>query len=239
MFADGTYLELFCWIDTPREFYAWANKLPGLIDFALTSMPPSTAQSLHNGVMSRLKDDQNYEGLDVSYTLPEAGGRVKPDDVHVKWESSRPVSSKSAHRTDFPFFCHDITPRNVRVPFEDDRKTKHPCDAVSISNVQMLVPESEVSKFAELYGRILGTPPKIVDESGNCKKLDFEIGLPNRGYGQSSISLYSGESEVDQDWLRTCGTGICCLTLSLAGRQGHGEEALGTEGTASRIHLKW
>ena len=202
-------------------------------------MPPSTAQSLHNGVVSRLKDDQNGQELDISYTLPEAGGRVKPDGTQVRWESSRPVSSKSANRTDFPFFCHDITPRNVRVPFEDDTKTKHPCGAVSISSVQMLIPESEISKFAELYGRVLGVPPKIFDENGKYKRFEFEVGLPNRGYGHSSISLCPGVNEVEHDWLRTHGIGVRSLILSIAGRQGHGEEALGNEGTASKTSLKW
>ena len=122
VFADGTYLELFCWIGTPPEFHAWANRSPGLIDFALTSLPPSTAQSLHNDVVSRLRGSQSSKELGISYTPPEAGGRSRPDGVQVKWELSRPVFPMSVNRTDFPFFCHDVTPRTIRIPFDDNNK---------------------------------------------------------------------------------------------------------------------
>ena len=77
VFADGTYLELFCWIDTPREFYAWANKSPGLIDFALTSMPPKTAQSLHKDIVSRLGKEQSGDRPHIGYTPPQAGSRSR------------------------------------------------------------------------------------------------------------------------------------------------------------------
>ena len=239
VFADGTYLELFCWIDTPREFHAWANKSPGLIDFALTSLPPSTAQSLHHHIVSQLEENESSKELDISYTSPEAGGRFRSDGVQVKWETSRPVSAKSANRTDFPFFCHDVTPRNVRVPFEDQRETMHPCGAVGISTVEVLVPSSAADKLAELYGHILGVPPRILDEHGNHKRSDFEVRLPNQGFSPSTVSLRSESDDKDRNWLRDHGTGICALVLSIAGREGHGEEALGTEGTASTISLKW
>lgn len=239
VFADGTYLELFCWIDTPREFYAWANKSPGLIDFALSSLPPLTALSLHHHVLSQLGGNESSKELDISYTLPEAGSRLRWDDVQVKWESSRPVSAKSVNRTDFPFFCHDVTPRNIRVPFEDKRKTTHQCGAVGISGVEVLVPRSASDTFAELYGLILGVPPRDSDEHGNHKRSDFEVGLPNQGFSPSTVTLRLQSDERDLNWLRDHGTGICGLVISIAGREGHGEEVLGVEGNASTVSLKW
>lgn len=239
VFADGTYLELFCWIDTPREFFAWANKSPALIDFALSSLPPLTALSLHHHVLSQLEENESSKALDISYTLPEAGSRLRWDGVQVKWESSRPVSAKSVKRTDFPFFCHDVTPRNIRVPFEDERKTTHQCGAIGISGVEVLVPRSASDKFAELYGFILGAPPRNFDEHGNHKRSDFEVGSPNQGFGPSTVTIRSESDEKDLDWLRDRGTGICGLVLSIAGRQGHGEEVLGAEEIASTISLKW
>ena len=239
VFADGTYLELFCWIDRPREFHAWANKSPGLIDFALTSLPPSTAQSLHTDIMSRLRETQIGDESDLKYTLPVAGGRSNEDAVQVKWESSRPVSTKSVDRTDFPFFCHDVTPRNVRVPFDDSEKTSHPCGAVGISAIEVIVPKSRSATFIELYGQILGARPRISEKRGKAAELDFEIGLPVKGFGSSTISLCSEEEEMDQTWLRERGTGIHGLVLSVEGHEGHGEKALGTEGIPSTISLKW
>ena len=239
VFADGTYLELFCWMGTPREFSAWAEKSPGLIDFALTSMPPSTAQSLHNDMVSRLGTTQSGDDSDVKYTLPEAGGRSNRDGVQVKWEWSRAVSSGSVKRTDCPFFCHDVTPRSVRVPFDDEKKTTHPCGAVGISVVDVIVPKFRFDSLAELYGQILGATPRIIDMGGESKRVDFEIGLPVQRFGPAIVSLYSERDELDQEWLRDRGPGIRGLMLSVAGRKGHREERLGTERSASTISLKW
>ena len=239
VFADGTYLELFCWLDSPREFHAWANKSPGLIDFALTSLPPSTAQSLHMDIMSRLREKRIGDVSEVKYTLPAAGGRSNQDAVQVKWESSRPVSTESVDRTDFPFFCHDVTPRNVRVPFDDSEKTRHPCGAVGISAIEVIVPKSRSGIFTELYVQILGATPRISDKHAKGARLDFELGSPVQGFGLSTMSLCSEEEEIDQIWLRDRGAGIHSLVLSVEGHEGHGEKALGTEGIPSTISLKW
>lgn len=99
VFADRTYLELFCWISTPREYNAWANKAPGVLDFALASMPPSTANSLHNDIVSRLGEKQSSDKYGLNYTLPKSGSRSRRDGVQVKWESSRPVSTNFVDRT--------------------------------------------------------------------------------------------------------------------------------------------
>ena len=239
VFADGTYLELFCWLDRPREFHAWANKSPGLIDFALTSLPSSTAQSLHMDIMSRLRENSIGDELDLRYTLPVAGGRSNQDAVQVKWESSRPVSTKSVDRTDFPFFCHDVTPRNVRVPFDDSEKTYHSCGAVGISTIDVIVPKSKSGEFTKAYGQILGARPRINDKRNNAARLDFEVGLPVPGLSSSTISLGSEEEAMDQIWLRDRGAGIHGLVLTAEGHEGHGEKALGTEGIPSTISLKW
>lgn len=239
VFADGSFLGLSCWIDTPREFYAWANKSPGLIDFTLSSLPPLTALLLHHHVLSQLGENESIKEHDISYTLPEAGSRLRWDGVQVKWESSRPVSAKSVNRTDFPFFCHDVTPRNIRVPFQDTRKTTHQCGAVGISGVEVLVPRSASDKFAELFGLILGVTPTDFDEHGNHKRSDFKLGPLNQGFSPSTVTLRLESDEKDLNWLHDHGTGICALVLSIADREGHGEEVLDTEGIASTISLKW
>ena len=159
--------------------------------------------------------------------------------MEVKWQLSRPVSSKSANRTDYPFFCHDVTPRHVRVPFEDDQISTHPCGAIGISTVEVLVPRSASEEFAKQYGLILGVPPRTCDERDNCRRSDFELGLPNQGFAPSIVSLRSEQHEKDRDFLRDRGAGICGLVLSVAGRESHGKESLGKEGIASTVSLKW
>ena len=190
-------------------------------------------------IMSRLRKKQIGDESDLNYSLPVAGGRTNQDAVQVKWESSRPVSTKSVDRTDFPFFCHDVTPRNVRVPFDDSEKTSHPCGAVGISAIEVIVPKSKSGDFTEVYGQILGARPRINAKRNEAVRLDFEIGLPVQGFGSSTISLCSEEEEMDQVWLRDRGAGIHVLVLSVEGHEGHGEKALGTEGIPSTIFLKW
>lgn len=177
-------------------------------------MPPSTAQSLHNDIVSRLGKRQNGNESDVGFTSPEAGSRSNRDAVEVKGESSRPVSSKSVNRTDVPFFCHDLTPRSVRMPFDGKKKTAHPCGAIGISAVQVIVRKARLETVAELYGYILGAKPGLVDVGGECERSDFEIGLPIQGLGPALVSLRSERDEIDQDWLRDRGTGICGLLLT-------------------------
>lgn len=222
----------------PREFYAWAHKSPGLIDFALTLMPPTTAQSLHKDIVSRLGKEQIGDGSNIGYTPPEAGSRFRSDAVQVRWESSRPVSSQSPQCTEVPFFCHDVTPRNIRVPFDGKEETNHPCGAVGISSIEVIVPKPRFEEYATLYGQILGAYPEV-DQRGTAKRLTFQIGLPVKDLGPSSICLRSEQDAVDQDWLRDRGTGIRRVLLSVAGREGHGEESLGSESIASTISLKW
>ena len=161
------------------------------------------------------------------------------DGVEVKWQSSRPVSSKSASRTDYPFFCHDVTPRHVRVPFEDNQKTTHPCGAIGISTVEVLVPRSAYEVFAQQYELILGVPPRIYDERDDSRRSDFQLGLPNQGPAPSTVGLRSEQHEKDRNCLRDRGAGICGLVLSVVGRESHGEESLGAEKIASTIFLRW
>lgn len=201
-------------------------------------MPPTTAQSLHKDIVSRLGKEQSGDGSDIGYTPPEAGSRSRLDAVQVRWESSRPVSSKSPKCAGFPFFCHDVTPRDVRVPFDDKKKTTHQCGAVGISGVEVIVPKLRFDKYAALYGQILGASPGV-DEHGQAKRLEFQIGSPVQDFGPSKICLHSEQDDTDQDWLRDHGPGIRRLLLSVAGREGHGEEILGSERIASKISLKW
>lgn len=201
-------------------------------------MPPITAQSLHKDMVSRLAKEQNDDWSDLRYTPPEAGSRSRPDGLQVRWESSRPISPKSPQYTGFPFFCHDVTPRSIRVPFDDKKKTNHLCGAVGVSSIEIIVPQSRFEEYTTLYGQVLGASP-LVDEPGTAQKLNFQIGLPVQDFGPSSICLRSEQDEMDQDWLRDRGTGIRRLLLSVVGREGYGEEALGSESIASTILLKW
>lgn len=77
--------------------------------------------------------------------------------------------------------------------------------------------------------------------SGINKKQNFEfmIGSPLRDSRLSNIWIHREQNSTEFDWLRDRGTGIRGLKLFVEGRDGNDEQALGSEGIASTISLKW
>ena len=53
---------------------------------------------------------------DVRYDPEVPGGRTRPDGVEIKWELSTPAHwGEKMGASRLPFFCGDITPRELRV----------------------------------------------------------------------------------------------------------------------------
>ena len=250
VFKDGTYLELFNWIEPPREPNAWADSSPGLIDCALTTLHPSTAESVYEEVAARLQSLNVTPSLSVKYEQPEAGGRIRKDGVQVKWKLSRPIPaseassstdavSRSGHRKDLPFFTHDVTDRNVRIPFDDESKTTHPCGAVGISTVDISFPEAQYLEYVKLYKTLLGISAKPLNEPSNVNSHEFKVESPVPGSKPSRIVLHSIHHQAGTSEQKVPGIGICGLRLALENRQGHGAQALGSDGIASTLSLEW
>jgi Glyoxalase-like domain len=255
IFADGTYLELFNWFDKPpaedakdRPMRVWAKKQPGLIDFALSSLPTSTAEAHFDTCVARLQTGEGDGGLGVGYTAPEAGGRTRKDGVQVRWKVSRPEFAQAVNtpdeplfpngRIDAPFFCYDVTSRDVRVPFEDKEKTTHPCGATGVAAVEILVPKAQMDAYVKLYSSILGSSPKVVDEDDKENGVIFQVDLPVQRAGLSAIRLRSEQNERDVAWLMERGIGISGLTLALGEGQAGVKGRLGAEGIPSTISLQ-
>ena len=226
----------------------WGEKEPGLIDFALSSLPPATIESHFHARVVRLQTENGDGGLGVKYTLPKAGGRTRKDGLQVKWKVSRPEFARSTNtpdevlfpngRIDAPFFCYDVTSRDVRVPFEDEEETRHPCGAAGVAAIEILVPQAKIDAYVKLYSSILGSSPEALDERDRGKGLVFQIGIPVNKAGLSAIRIRSEQNADDVAWLKKRGIGIFNLVLSVAARQQNGEKRLGTEGIASRILLQ-
>jgi hypothetical protein len=255
VFADGTYLELFNWFDKPPDEDAkdqpmrvWAKKEPGLIAFALSSLPPSTIEGHFDARVARIEAVDGDGGLGVAYTPPKAGGRMRKDGVEVKWKVSNPEFHKSVNtpdetlfsngRLDAPFFCYDVTSRDVRVPFDDREKTSHPCGAVGVAAVEVLVPKAKMDAYVKLYSSILGSFPEALDEQDREKGFVFQIGLPVEKAGPSAIRVRSEQNEEDVAWLKERGIGICGLVLALGDGQECVKKRLGAEGIALTIWLQ-
>jgi hypothetical protein len=55
-----------------------------------------------------------------------------------------------------PFFCHDVTPRNVRVPL-DKARTAHPCGALGVRQFSIIVrDQAMLDETKTVYESIIG-----------------------------------------------------------------------------------
>ncbi|KAG9237076.1 hypothetical protein BJ875DRAFT_454838 [Amylocarpus encephaloides] len=101
------------------------------------------------------------KGSEVRYEKPVEGGRKRPDDVDVKWEVtflSLPDGA-SYQRGTLPFFCHDVTPRELRVPCAD-ANVVHPSGAQGVKSLTIYVTEDLVQELRKAYSAVTGVEEK-------------------------------------------------------------------------------
>lgn len=111
---DGVYLELVAFTrpiegypeGSPerraRASHRWASALPGVIDFA------------HLGLDAHVSDTINSRADAQLYLDAVAGGRTRPDGRQLRWRINAPARPMPPGA--LPFFCEDVTPRELRVP---------------------------------------------------------------------------------------------------------------------------
>lgn len=147
--SDGCYIELISFVpDAPSSIVSdhwWgpSSTFTGWKDWCLTNgLPPS----------------QNYENVKGSHGEPICGGRKRADGVELRWSVTFPKGIKGGQDTRgrIPFFCHDATPRSLRVPM-DDEKTQHPCGAVGVKELTVVVKDQGLmEQTRKEYEAILG-----------------------------------------------------------------------------------
>lgn len=118
----------------------------------------------------------------MRYEKPVQGGRKRDDGQDVKWKVTFPKLESDGdkfQRGELPFFCHDITPRSLRVPTEN---TKHPTSAYGIKSMSVFVPEERVSALVEAYKAILDTPNLANGEIEPSRGI-FEVQRMNKVEG--------------------------------------------------------
>ncbi|HET7729657.1 MAG TPA: VOC family protein [Usitatibacter sp.] len=144
-FEDGAYLELIAWPE-PGPAERWYNVLTahgeGFMDFAL--IPEDVPRAI---------DEARSRGLTMNG--PVDGSRVRPDGREIKWRTGRQTTF------DLPFFCGDVTPRELRVPGGDVRR--HANGALGVARIAVGVHDVEVSRAR--YRALLGTPDLAVGET--------------------------------------------------------------------------
>lgn len=146
LIADGCYIELISFINrdaAPSHWWGPDASFVGWKDWCLTNS--KTPES-------------NYEKIKESHGKPIHGGRKRADGVDVKWAVTFPSGDKGGQdvRGRIPFFCHDITPRSVRVPLNDEN-TAHACGALGVRQLTVIARDRNVlGETRRTYTSILG-----------------------------------------------------------------------------------
>lgn len=161
--ADGAYLELIAFTHAAswypsgsderrrREAHRWATKRPGWIDFAFLGNGSKTTR-ISDIINARGKAD----GSGTVYRSEVEGGRIRPDGVELKWLISSP-----AEESVLPFFCGDLTPRELRVPLQPPSNTVHPCTAAGVAHVHVLAEDRLIQHLSQQFTSVIGERPVL------------------------------------------------------------------------------
>ncbi|PVH71155.1 hypothetical protein DL98DRAFT_521222 [Cadophora sp. DSE1049] len=221
-FRDGSYVELIAFVnDDPenRECHRWGGKQFGIIDFAFTHRTGDAAV-LFSELQERLERvTWKEDATKVEYQPPVAGGRKRPDGKEVKWTVTTPVTTTGYQSGQLPFFCHDVTPRSVRVPVSDEAVT-HPSGAYGIKQLTIFVEESKIGTLSQAYAAITGVPNPFKDDSYgifNLKRLTEVEGTKN-----VQFSLQTPTQQWQVDSTKESG-GVFLGALTFGGRVASGD----------------
>lgn len=206
-------------------------------------------------------DEPGDGGLGVRFKDPLAGGRKRKDGQQVSWFVTKPRCDSEAPnvpkpidkffptgRIDTPFFCHDVTDRELRVPAADATITTHPCGARGILSVEVLVPEVKIDSYVRLYGAVTGAQPKV---HGGYRyrpttSVSFLLSTANPEEpsmktlrGRVGIEIRGPRDAEDDAWLAERGVGIREMRLFVpaSGHEDFDETPLDSEGMGSSLLL--
>lgn len=122
------------------------DKPYGIVDWALTSTDEKEPDV--KAINSRLENKKSP----ARYAEPIAGGRKRPDGVELQWKVTFPTG---VERGVVPFWCHDVTEREKRVPISPEA-TKHASGALGVAGVSVSVDDGRVGAVKSSVQAIVG-----------------------------------------------------------------------------------
>ena len=182
VFADGAYFEIIAYREVAPDNRWWrvlTTAGEGVVDFAV--LPENTE-----------KDFQAARGRGLDIEGPTPGGRLRLDGVRLDWQIVRPATN------DLPFWCGDVTPRELRVP---EGSIRHHANGVTgISAVRILVADlaTSIARFKALVG------PEAVS---------IDNGIPRIGLKGTVFELVGPESDDARRHLAARGEGVLSIEL--------------------------
>jgi catechol 2,3-dioxygenase-like lactoylglutathione lyase family enzyme len=180
--ADGAYFEIIAYRQAAPDNRWWqvlTTAGEGIVDFAV--LPENTERDFQAA---------QARGLDVEGPMP--GGRLRLDGVRLDWQIVRPAT------TDLPFWCGDVTPRELRVPQGAIRE--HANGVTGIASVRILVADLAVSiaRFKALAG------PEAVSVDHRIARIGLKGTL---------FELIGTDNDVARRHLAARGEGVLSLKL--------------------------
>ncbi|KAF1957170.1 hypothetical protein CC80DRAFT_55695 [Byssothecium circinans] len=168
LLADGCYIELICFLThLPSPSSSFSTP-----DFSTHWWGPSTRHGWTDWCLTNaLPPDQNWGNVKETHAEPRNGGRKRADGVEVRWSVTFPLGENGgqAKRGLVPFFCHDATPREFRVPVETmPEATRHASGIVGVRELTVIVDGGE--RFEEMERVYVG----LFGEEG-VKRGDGEV----------------------------------------------------------------
>lgn len=233
LFQDGTYIELIAFVnDDPakRKGHRWERKQFGFIDFAITTPTDpaggDSATIYYNELSKRIAATASpAAALGIQYLEPIAGGRKKPDGTEIKWKLTIPTLQAELVKGTVapsvtgavPFFCHDVTPRGLRVDTSNKQATTHPSAVKGIAQFSVIVPPQKLESYLALYSLILNTRP--VRASGTAR-LDLTAPVKIPGMVKPCVFLEIPELEVESIQLEKRGVQVVDVALRIGSVDG-------------------
>jgi hypothetical protein len=182
VFADGAYFEIIAYRKAAPDNRWWrvlTTAGEGIVDFAV--LPENTENDLRAA---------RARGLDVEGPTP--GGRLRLDGVRLDWQIVRPAT------TDLPFWCGDVTPRNLRVP--EGTVRDHANGVTGIAGVRILV--ADIATSIARFKAFVGPDAVSVDN-----------GIPRITFKKTAFELVGPDSEQARRHLAARGEGVLSLKL--------------------------
>jgi len=201
-FEDGAYIELISFThplsyyppDTPthdaRKNHPWASKQPGFIDFAFLG------NAGYPSIAGEINARAEKEGSGVKYAGEVPGGRTRTDGKVLQWLITAPIQDDHGGnlRGRQPFFCGDLTSRDLRVPHEP-HDIKHPNTALGIAHVHLLASSDDLSQIAKQITTVIGSGPTKASSS-----LASSVSLPSVRTRDSEPAIDDSDTSKSVRW---------------------------------------
>jgi catechol 2,3-dioxygenase-like lactoylglutathione lyase family enzyme len=182
VFEDGAYFEIIAYREEAPANRWWrvlTGAGEGIVDFAL--LPENTERDV---------EAARARGLHLDG--PSPGGRLRLDGVRLDWQIVRPTT------TDLPFWCGDVTPRNLRVP--EGAIRSHANGVTGISRVRILV--ADLATSTARYSALVG--PDAVKTDKGIVQIDLQ---------KTTFELVGPDDEQARHRLAARGEGVLSLEL--------------------------